>query len=279
MEEVDINTSALGKSLVYSPKSSCRISYKREGDGAAFNAVKINSAGINYEAANVVLSQDIKLNGNLASAEDGIYCYVVYPTNQIAFVKVKTAAEMGTTHNAIVYKLKINHISFAGEFKKVGPQVQYNFLSGTYLQYFNSNNSRKNRINTINNARRALMEDLLSKYDCKGEYVPKTFITGKVLPLTSEEIERLKKVGVKFYGFKSLKDCTTSKKSLQEWIERYSVAKDAKTIAQVEGWKADLERISREEVLLGGKAKSSRKKAPSKNKKTLSSNKKKGVKQ
>ena len=78
----------------------------------------------------------------LRTAEDGIYNWVIYTTKEqerLRFVcsKMVSPLETGIRHQAIVCdnRLQVHRVIAAGECKKEGSQIIYNFQSGTYMEH------------------------------------------------------------------------------------------------------------------------------------------------
>lgn len=252
MEELDIISENIQKQNVYKAKSSCRVPFTKK-NGSKFNSVEVRVEKADYNSLNVELSKNIMVDSAIEKAPDGVYCYMVFPDGTIAFVKVKSVLEFGTTHGAIVYKIKRNRISFAGEFKKAGSDIFYNFLSGTYLSDFNTDPLRKSRMPNINNARNRIMKHILGKYNLNAIPIDKTVIDANSLPLKTDEVELLKKYGVKFIGYEKREDCGLRESNLLSWLKLYPESKDAAK------WRSDLERIRSTKVVLGGKRQTQKK--------------------
>lgn len=75
----------------------------------------------------------------LLKAPNGVYTWILYkkrddPTTYFACARVKSIVEMGTLHYAVARGVEASTIHGAGELKKVGKDITFNFLSGSFMQ-------------------------------------------------------------------------------------------------------------------------------------------------
>lgn len=75
----------------------------------------------------------------LLNAPNGVYTWILYkkkddPNTYFASARVKSIVEMGTLHFAVARGVEASTIHGAGELKKVGKDITFNFLSGSFMQ-------------------------------------------------------------------------------------------------------------------------------------------------
>lgn len=76
---------------------------------------------------------------NVLKAPNGVYTWILYkkkddPNVYFACTRVKSIVEMGTLHFAVARGVEASSIHGAGEMKKVGNEITFNFLSGSFMQ-------------------------------------------------------------------------------------------------------------------------------------------------
>lgn len=75
----------------------------------------------------------------LLKADNGIYTWILYkkkddPNIYFASARAKSIVEMGTLHFAVARGVEASTIHGAGELKKVGDEIIFNFLSGSFMK-------------------------------------------------------------------------------------------------------------------------------------------------
>ena len=75
----------------------------------------------------------------LLNAPNGVYTWILYkkkddPKVYFTSARVKSIVEMGTLHFALARGVEASTVHGAGELKKVGKDITFNFLSGSFMQ-------------------------------------------------------------------------------------------------------------------------------------------------
>jgi hypothetical protein len=237
-------------------------------DGTTF-FLDVDTSGLNISRLERQYpAHTVKYSDYINTAPDGVYCYVVYNSDnpQIAFVKVESLFELASSHNFIVYITQITSMLFAGEFIKTGTNIKYNYSSGTYLQEYNDTNGRN--IASILEQRTKIMQEILRAHGITGTYdrSDTTFITEKNVPLTQAELDSMKSLGIIFRGYPTFSLCSESK-----LMKGYLNSPVRRTNAQTADFRAKLAAAEASMVQLGGYKKrktSHRRKASKKEKRT-----------
>jgi hypothetical protein len=168
----------------------------------------------------------------LVDQSDGIFTYFVYHNYHVqtadyhshddpdairlGCIKVRSGFEFGSSHMNLAEYLglyspemfgsRIARFLFAGEFKKEGRSITYNFESGTFLRNHNSP-LLPDELARIRSQRVKTMEYILAKYGLVGTYAEDSFITPKTPYFTLEEREDLKSLGLELKDFDTKRDC------------------------------------------------------------------------
>lgn len=191
------------KEEAYLFKSDCRITYRDTGDAIK---ARFPLGDDFYPRVHAALSRNILQDEALVAQPDGIYCYVVFEREgapHIAFARTRSAWEFGTKHSAIVYTLGLTELFFAGEFEKTGTNLRYNYLSGTYLEDYNSGISHgsSTAYAQLKAKRAATMESLLTPLGVTATYFEfpddpyRSFIRTADMPVGRDEIDDLTRLG------------------------------------------------------------------------------------
>jgi hypothetical protein len=179
-----------------------------------------------YEKVHERLGPRILQDEALTVQPDGIYCYIVFEmegTRHIAFAHTRSGWEYGTSHVAIANALGLTELLFAGEFKKEGMSIKYNYLSGTFLQDHNTSKSPA-ELSEIKTLRESCMRELLTPIGFTPEYfefpgdATESFIKTAEMPVTDEELEDLHALGLGFEAILySRKDCLNEMKLVKNF--------------------------------------------------------------
>jgi hypothetical protein len=170
----------------------------------------------------------------LAGQSDGVYTYFVYKNKhaypydeehadanviRLGCIQVRSGLEFGTTHTNLAdylglyismgEKEKMATLLFAGEFKKAGTSITYNFQSGTFVAGHNTDIGRHNieKLKLIITQRCAIMESLLETYGLKGTFNPTPLIKAGEPYFTDAEKTDLESLQLEIKIFDSEKKC------------------------------------------------------------------------
>jgi len=164
----------------------------------------------------------------LAGHDDGIFTYFVYLNRhaqnlvdseavRIGCIKIRSGLEFGTSHMNLAdylgllgpdsYGTRTAHLLFAGEFKKEGATITFNFQSGTFLQKHDDSLSPE-ELALTRSQRVEVMKALLGKLGLVGIFTEETFITENTPYFTEEEQDDLDEIGLLINKFGTQRECT-----------------------------------------------------------------------
>ena len=101
---------------------------------------------------------------------------------------------------------RIAHLLFAGEFKKEGATITFNFQSGTFLQKHDDSLSPK-ELALTRSQRVKVMTYLLEKLGLVGIFTEESFITPEMPYFTVQEREDLERIGLLINEFDTKRQC------------------------------------------------------------------------
>jgi hypothetical protein len=164
----------------------------------------------------------------LAGQSDGFFTYFVYQNQhvqnyedpeaiRIGCIKVRSGLEFGTSHMNLADYLRLlgpesfdhtrtANLLFAGEFKKEGENITYNFLSGTFLQK-HDNALSPAELALTRSQRVEVMKALLGKMGLVGIFTDESFITPETPFFTMEEKADLERIGLLINEFDTKRQC------------------------------------------------------------------------
>lgn len=152
---------------------------------------------------------------NPVDFDDGIYMYVILSLDGslpiLYAIKVLSLYEFGTKHQQLIQRIACNESSckkiqlyYAGEIMKNNDNLTFNFFSGTYKMKKKINKKElptaimftTNLINNVTN----------NKYNT--QFIDKPLLTNDILPLTHNDLNKLKEIGATIIEFNNKNDCT-----------------------------------------------------------------------
>jgi len=171
--------------------------------------------------------------------QEGIFTYFVYKnkhiylfddetgdpeTIHIGCIKVRSGLEFGTSHMNLADYLRLYSsdlwgdasktatLLFAGELKKEGRSVTYNFHSGTFIADHNISlhHSEPDTLKIIHGQRREIMESLLTKNGLDGTFTDKPIFATNMPPFGEEEQRDLESLGLTVKLFDDQDACEAS---------------------------------------------------------------------
>jgi hypothetical protein len=163
----------------------------------------------------------------LAGHDDGIFTYFVYLNRhaqnfvdpeavRIGCIKIRSGLEFGTSHMNLAdylgllgletFGTRTAHLLFAGEFKKVGATITFNFQSGTFLQTHDTSLS-PDELALTRNRRVEVMKALLGKLGLVGIFTGETLITENTPYFTDAESGDLTGIGLLINKFGTEREC------------------------------------------------------------------------
>ena len=163
----------------------------------------------------------------LAGHDDGIFTYFVYLNRhaqnlvdpeavRIGCIKIRSGLEFGTSHMNLAdylgllspdsFGIRIAHLLFAGEFKKVGATITFNFQSGTFLQK-HDNALSPEELALTRSQRVKVMTYLLEKLGLVGIFTEESFITPETPYFTVKEREDLESIDLLINEFDTKRQC------------------------------------------------------------------------
>jgi hypothetical protein len=154
-------------------------------------------------------------NQELENASDGVYTWFIFTDKQgqLQFVSKKalTVQEITTKHGNIVLSLlkELQTIHYAGEFRKIGDNVEINFLSGTYMMgAFEQLTNDGERIDEIENEGVVFLNNLFKgSMTFTKQTGMDTLITTENILYTYENIKLLLDCGVRITRFEKAGYC------------------------------------------------------------------------
>lgn len=176
----------------------------------------------------------------LVGQSDGIFTYFVYKNKHIYLfddkdpaandirlgcIKVRSGLEFGTSHMNLADYLglyspdlygneesKSATLLFAGEIKKEGRSVTYNFHSGTFIADHNISlhKSEPDTLKIIHGQRCDIMEALLAKYGLEAIFTDKSLFATNMPPFDEEERRDLESLGLRVKLFDDKDACDAS---------------------------------------------------------------------
>lgn len=188
-----------------------------------------------WVAAADTIFKKVVYETTLAGQSDGIFTYFVYQNKHVdpnddkhadaniirlGCIKVRSGLEFGTTHTNLAdylglyvppgAKSKLATLLFAGEFKKEGTFITYNFQSGTFVAGNNTDIGRldEEKLKLIITQRCAIMDALLETYGLKGTFNRRPLITPSTPYFTDDEKLDLESLKLKLKFFDSEEKCT-----------------------------------------------------------------------
>jgi hypothetical protein len=122
--------------------------------------------------------------------DTGIYTWILYRKNdklEFAASRVLSVYEVGTLHRAIAKSVGAKTIHGAGELRKQGNTIEYNFQSGTYMAEWISSKDRTCTLSEMEDYVDAKFKSFFPGH----QFVlrPATFINRRVTPPTMEELQ------------------------------------------------------------------------------------------
>lgn len=121
---------------------------------------------------------------------DGIYTWILYRKNgtlEFAASRVLSVYEIGTMHRAIAKSVRAVTIHGAGELRKQGKTIEYNFESGTYMANWLSSKDKTCTLPEM----QEYVDPKFKSFFPGHQFVmrPKTFVNKKETPATMEELQ------------------------------------------------------------------------------------------
>ncbi len=154
---------------------------------------------------------------NFDNAPDGIYTYMLYKKGGqlgFAYVKVLSTMEYGSLHKTLFYETGPEEVIIAGECKKEGTNISYNFQSGTYAakifekHKYNSPKQQAYAGSTITPLLQSLYPTLTFTYSTEPSFINK-------IRVSIEEIRELEEKGFEVILFENRASCLKCSSSME----------------------------------------------------------------
>lgn len=222
------NTISLSKRLI-TPISKRVIRSPREASKRArranhFQCQMFHGEGENppkYYMIDIDTQQNKELHAHLpvitnpksTAMGDGVYAWLLMGEDNAHLdmhaTKVLNVQEFGSKHVNIVDRVmekgRRMNVYYAGELKKKGESIEFNLLSGSFMQGKLKHHEMSHAIAYVKDylERRMLDGDTSGKV----KYVDETFITQDKMPITEEDLELYKRIGARILAFNKKEDC------------------------------------------------------------------------
>jgi hypothetical protein len=126
--------------------------------------------------------------------EDGIFTWMIYRKTdsniiQFAASKVRSMFELGTLHRSIAKSVGAKTIHGAGEMKKTGKRIVYNFLSGSYVAKWIDSKDRSCTMEEMEDFLVPKFQAFFPGLELVRSSTGNTFITQTATPVTMEELQ------------------------------------------------------------------------------------------
>ena len=136
------------------------------------------------KGTNTILSAiPVYTKDTFRGAPDGVYTWIISDVGFFA-CRVFSYLELGTLHTDLAARTGSSKIIGAGELSKVGDNIRYNLLSGSYTRHIVSENTNGSRNRNISGSVDTIFREL--GFDVRR--VADTFITKEAMPVTKEEL-------------------------------------------------------------------------------------------
>lgn len=136
---------------------------------------------------------------------DGIFNFIFINDNTLIAAPLENAFEIGSKHKHIAIQKKGSNILSAGEMMKVGKTLQFNLMSGTFMKDFMLNTLAGLCKNELIQRTIKLFQLYYPMY--KIEFITRSFITAKSLPLKREHVIKYKQAGYEVRLYPSKNAC------------------------------------------------------------------------
>jgi len=180
--------------------------YSIQERDCALNPYKVHSQCLRYnelfvrlETAEANLRKIVPVS--IDDGGDGVYTYLFDQERMLHTARVENQFEIATLHATLACNGGVTHVLAAGEMIKSGNNVRYNLISGTFMKPWMESVDK----NAIQIQAQQLFEEagLSATYDDTN----KTFISGKNVPVTKEQLDRYVAAGIEVRLFKDQNTC------------------------------------------------------------------------
>jgi hypothetical protein len=164
------------------------------------------------------IQNPLRTDNNINTARDGIYVYII-ATNKTDEIKGKyhiyslrtlSIHEVKSKHthllNSVKLKKGIKNLYYAGEFKKKGKKVEFNFASGTYMVGHVDNILTEDDIER-NIPHIEFVKRLFAEYGLTAKITINSLINSTNLALTMSQLNELVEYGVEVIEYDTKKEC------------------------------------------------------------------------
>ena len=172
----------------------------------------------NFDKKRFQIQNPLRMDRRIIKARDGTYIYII-ATNEkaerngqyhIYSLRTLSIHEVKTKHTHLLNFLKknkhIKNLYYAGEFKKKGENVEFNFASGTYMVGHVDNILTQDDVER-NIPHIEFVKGLFGKYELTAEITTDSLINSTNLPLTMSQLNELVEYGVEVIEYDTKKEC------------------------------------------------------------------------
>ena len=143
---------------------------------------------------NLYLSSVETLTPKQVSQRNGVFTWIFYRKKgsddiQFAASQVRSAFELGTAHGSIAMNVGAYTIHGAGEMKKTGNNILYNYLSGTYVLSWIGKKDKSCTLPEMENLLDPKFKALFPGFVVNRFAIGQTLITPSELPASMEELQ------------------------------------------------------------------------------------------
>jgi hypothetical protein len=177
----------------------------------------------------------------LRPEDDGVYTYLFDQAKRLHTAKVANRFELGSLHLTLAFESKAERILASGELRKIGNTIEFNLLSGTYMQKWMTEELDKTCGQQVQAQAAELLQTSLP--GMKITYTGEDFITDVHVPVTREQLNSYLDAGYEVRLFDDERSCKLNEALIEAQLGVWEKMK--MTGPHVEKAKTDLDRTKK----------------------------------
>lgn len=152
--------------------------------------------------------------------EDGTYTYIVDQDEKVCAVKVDNVLEIAAKHGFLAYKVNASRVLVSGECRKAGTNIEYNVLSGTFMQHWMQDDLR----GECDVAVQERAAEFIQKANPGAvvTYTSKMLVSKEALPVLREHLDKYVDAGYEVRLYSSSKGCFASPQAVEQTMKIYN---------------------------------------------------------
>jgi hypothetical protein len=171
----------------------------------------------------VLNPRDVKLEARVLIdtplEEDATYTYIVDQNEKLCAVKVDNVLEIAAKHGFLAYKVNTSRVLVSGECRKTGTNIEFNVLSGTFMQHWMADVLRGECDAAVQARAAAFIQK--ANPGAVVAYTSKMLVSKESLPVLREHLDKYVDAGYEVRLYSTAKGCFTIPGAVEQTMKIY----------------------------------------------------------